>query len=224
VITLKRFKCIEAILRQNGYGPMIDWSENIEPPNTAKEFAGEAIYVICNSGMAVTVGTYLASRCVEALADRRSATTVFRHPGKGPAIDWIWDRRDDLFEQYQAAEDKLEFLGTLPWIGPVTRHHLAKNLGVDEAKPDVHLERLARRDKTTTKTLCRRLARKTGYRVATIDSVLWRACADGLVKSRVYEAEGWKASFRPDAYAIDKFEIDIMPGAALDRAQLIDPA
>jgi hypothetical protein len=209
LITLKRFRRIEAVLRVHGYGEMIDWSERIQPSNNADEFAGEAIYVICNSGMAVTVGTYITERCLTALALGQSATTVFGHPGKAPAIDQIWAQRTELFQGYQAATKKLEYLQTLPWIGPVTRHHLAKNLGADEAKPDVHMERLARRDKTTTRTLCRRLARQTGYRVATIDSVLWRACADGLLKSRVYEADGWKAAFQPRAYDVEILEVEV---------------
>jgi hypothetical protein len=196
-------------LRQHGYGEMIDWAERIQPPASAEEFAGEAIYVICNSGMAVTVGTYLAECCLVALATGQSATTVFGHPGKAPAIDWIWQRRHTLFEEYRRAIAKLDFLEGLPWIGPVTRHHLAKNLGADEAKPDVHMERLARRDRTTTRALCQRLARQTGYRVATIDSILWRACADGLLKSRVYEAEGWKAAFQPNAFDVEKLEVEV---------------
>ena len=48
MITLKRFRKLEAALRAAGYGPMIEWSETIQPPTTAEEFAGEAIYVICN--------------------------------------------------------------------------------------------------------------------------------------------------------------------------------
>jgi ribose 1,5-bisphosphokinase PhnN len=90
-------------------------------------------------------------------------------------------------------------LAELPWIGPVTMHHLAKNLGTDTAKPDVHLERLARRDRTTTHKLCQRLARETGYRIATIDSVLWRACADGVLSSQAYELHGWRMAFRGSA-------------------------
>lgn len=217
MITLKRFRRIEAILRQHGYGEMIDWSERIQPPASADEFAGEAIYVICNSGMAVTVGAYLAERCLATLDLGQSARSVFGHPGKAPAIDWIWERRHELFEQYGAAEQKLAFLERLPWIGPVTRHHLAKNLGADEAKPDVHMERLARRDRTTTRTLCRRLARQTGYRIATVDSILWRACADGLLKSRVYEAEGWKAAFQPKAFDVEILEIEVEPTPAFDN-------
>lgn len=197
MITVKRFRKLEDALRAAGYGPMIEWSETVQPPKTAEEFAGETIYVICNSGLHNRVAAPIAMRCLASLAIGTSATTVFGHPGKAAAIDFIWHNRATLFERYGRENAKLDFLGTLPWVGPVTRHHLAKNLGADTAKPDVHLERLARRDKTTTQTLCRRLARLTGYRVATIDSILWRACADSVLNSRRYEADGWRAAFHP---------------------------
>jgi hypothetical protein len=211
VITVKRFRKLEAALRADGYGEMIDWSEGIQPAATAEEFAAAAIYVICNSGMKNSVAGPIAVRCMASLAIGASATTVFRHPGKGPAIDTIWQQRAVLFERYTRETDKLDVLMTLPWIGPVTRHHLAKNLGADTAKPDVHLERLARRDKTNTQTLCRRLARQTGYRIATIDSILWRACADGLLNSRRYQAEGWKAAFRLQKLESIEVTIDSKP-------------
>ena len=79
---------------------------------------------------------------------------------------------------------------------PTTKYHLAKDLGVDVAKPDVHLARLATRDRTTVARICARLARQTGYRMATIDTILWRACATGILDSKRYELEGWRAAFR----------------------------
>jgi|GEM_PF-696973 len=208
MITLKRFRRIEAILRGQGYAETIDWSESVQAPQSAEEFAREAIYVICNSGMAVTIGAPIAARCIAQLQGGGSAAEVFGHPGKKVAIDSIWRGRAELFAGFQATSAKLEFLESMPWIGPVTRYHLAKNLGVDVAKPDRHMERLARRDRTSTRTLCRRLARQTGYRVATVDSILWRACADGLLNSRIYEAHGWTAAFRPHAYDV---ELTAMP-------------
>lgn len=203
MITVKRFKRIEAVLRQAGYGPVIDWSENIEPAPDAEAFAERAIYVICNSGMMNAVAEPISERCIAALRNGRSAASEFGHPGKQVAIDQIWADREKLYAQFLKASDPIAFLQTLPWVGPVTSYHLAKNLGADVAKPDVHMERLARRNRTTTHTLCRRLARQTGYRVATIDTVLWRACADGLLKSSVYELEGWKAAFQPKRFLAD---------------------
>ncbi len=203
MMTLRRFRLLENALRANGYDTVIDGSESVRPPGDADRFACCAVYVICNSGMRVTVAAPIAERCLAALAAGKSSRTVFGHPGKASAIDDIWARRHELFARYLAENDKVEMLGALPWIGAVTKHHLAKNLGIDTAKPDVHMERLARQERTTTAELCQRLARLTGYRVATIDSILWRACADGLLNSRVYEAQGWKAAFHPTIYELE---------------------
>lgn len=210
MITLKRFRRIEDAVRSAGYGPVIDWSENIRAPASADEFATAAIYVICNSGMKNSVAAPIAARCIEALNEGNPATAVFGHPGKAAAIDAIWQQRDELFERYTREYAKLDFLALIPWIGPVTKHHLAKNLGFDTAKPDVHLERLARRDGTSAQTLCRRLARLTDYRVATVDTILWRACADGILNSRQYELTGWKAAFR-GASAPDRKQDSLPP-------------
>lgn len=200
MITLKRFQALEAVMRQAGYGPIIDWSETIAPPASADEFAERAIYVICNSGMMNRIALPIFERCMVALYEGRSAATEYGHPGKRVAIDQIWQNRHQLFEQYCRAPHDIDQLQELPWIGPVTVFHLAKNLGADVAKPDVHLERLARRDRTTSQTLCRRLSRASGYRIATIDTLLWRACADGLLSSSAYEQRGWKAAFKPDQF------------------------
>src|SRR5690606_33268092 len=111
----------------------------------------------------------------------------FGHPGKAAAMQEIWDRREELFRGFLEAEDRLAYLATLPWIGKVTKYHLAKNCGIDCAKPDVHLERLARLEGTDVHSMCARLARETGYRIATVDVVLWRACATGVLDSRTGE-------------------------------------
>lgn len=198
MITLRRFRRVEMALRQAGYAPIIDWSENILPPADAEAFAREAAFTVCNSGFRNSIAVPIFERCMAAIKGGRSAATEFGHEGKCRAIDQIWTERKSLFAAYLAEEDKISFLRTLPWIGRITSYHLEKNLGGDYAKPDVHMERLARRDKTTTHKLCRRLARETGYRVATIDTVLWRACAEGLLDSRRYEAEGWRFAFRPE--------------------------
>lgn len=38
----------------------------------------------------------------------------------------------------------VERIQQLPYMGPVTSHHLARNIGVDTVKPDLHLVRLAK--------------------------------------------------------------------------------
>jgi hypothetical protein len=162
----------------------IDWSEGIEPPADAEDFASEAIFVICNSGMKNTVARGIYNRVMPLVRAGGSARSGFGHPGKADAIDVIWARRDELLAGYLAADDKVAYCRSLPWIGGITCYHLAKNFGAQVAKPDVHLQRLADHAGCTAQELCERLAIATGLKVATVDVVLWRACANGVINSR----------------------------------------
>lgn len=162
-ISRKLFGRIDKAVRRAGYSAAIRWSESIKPPDTAEQFASEAIYVICNPGMSKRIAVPIFERCVFALRAGRSATTEFGHPGKSAAIDQIWRDRSDLYREFLRTEDVISFCATLSWIGPITKYHLAKNLGADVAKPDVHLNRLAAPSSLTAQELCERLARETGY-------------------------------------------------------------
>jgi len=68
-----------------------------------------------------------------------------------------------------------DFGRTLPFIGPVTVQHLAKNLGVEAAKPDRHLTRLADRfGYETVQEMCSAISGRTGDSLSVTDLVLWR--------------------------------------------------
>ena len=177
------FHFLLSMLGQQGIEDL-EWSESIEAPSNADDFAREVIFVICNSGMKNTVAAGIFARCMAALESDIAVREVFRHPGKAAAIARIWAEREGFFRDFADATDQLAFLAGLPWIGEITKFHLAKNFGVDVAKPDVHLQRLADRDGTTPQALCARIASEVGLRVATIDTILWRACANGVIDSR----------------------------------------
>lgn len=165
----------------------IAWAEGIKPPTDADDFALECIFVICNSGMKNTIARDIYARVVKVLHAGKPASDAFGHGGKAAAIDQLWQKREMYFDTFKLASDKLNYLGGLPWIGNITKYHLAKNFGLDVAKPDVHLQRLADHYRTTPQKLCEALAKETGYRVATVDTVLWRACANGVLNSRTGE-------------------------------------
>ena len=183
-ITKRLFTQIEQAVRRAGYAAAIEQSETVMPPKTAEQFASEVIYVVINAGFSNRIAVPIFERCMAALRNGHSSKTAFGHPGKTDAIDDIWKRRASLFRKLQKAENPIEFCATLPWTGPITKYHVAKNIGADVAKPDVHLNRLAAPEGVTAQELCERLARETGYRAATVDMVLWRACADGIIHSR----------------------------------------
>ncbi len=169
----------------------IKWQENVRPPSTSEDFALDVIFVVCNSGMTHTTALIIFDRVKRALLAGKRCRSAYRHPGKSKAIDKIWKDRSQYFSRYlylsegtANEEELLEFFEELPFIGPITRYHVAKNFGIDVAKPDVHLQRLSELDGRSVKELCRDLSFSTGYGQATIDIILWRACACGLLDSR----------------------------------------
>ena len=165
----------------------IEWANGCKPPATAEDFALETIYVICNSGMKHTVARRIYDAVAERIQSGGKAGDVFGHKAKAGAIDRIWKNRDLLYRGFMLLRrdhDRLDYLRGLPWIGGITCYHLAKNFGAQVAKPDVHLQRLADREGTTPQLMCERIAQETGYKVPAIDTVLWRACATGIMDSR----------------------------------------
>jgi hypothetical protein len=75
----------------------------------------------------------------------------------------------------------IDFLQTLDFVGPITKYHLAKNIGLDVVKPDRHLMRLAKAAKFPSPTdLCQSIADVTGDKISVIDLVLWRYSTLGV--------------------------------------------
>lgn len=73
----------------------------------------------------------------------------------------------------------VDSLEKLPGIGPITKYHLAKNIGlIDKAKPDIWLERAADLCATTVDNLVSFLSTEYGVSQHTVDVILWRYGAD----------------------------------------------
>jgi hypothetical protein len=113
---------------RSGFGFTQD--EPCSAPETADEFAEQVIYAICHASVTPSVGRRTFERCMRALAFGSTTRLGFRHPGKADAIDRIWSERARLYDDYLTSPDKLAFLTKLPWVGPVTKHALARRLGL----------------------------------------------------------------------------------------------
>lgn len=75
----------------------------------------------------------------------------------------------------QILEKPIETLSQFPYVGPVTSWHLAKNLGMDVAKNDRHLARLASLYACAdAHELCLKISLVTGEHMAVVDIILWR--------------------------------------------------
>ena len=164
-----------------GYGEELVWQESLKPCDNADLFFGEYMWVVLSSGINNEIAKSMQVRIYQAWANGQPTSAGFGHKGKVKAIEYVMANKEALFAEYQASTSKVDWLVGLPWIGEITKWHLAKNLGADVAKPDRHLVRIAERFNTDCFTLCRKLAKETGYRIATIDLIIWRAANLGFI-------------------------------------------
>lgn len=164
-----------------GYGEEIVWQEGLTPTNRAGVFFREYVWVVLSSGMKNQIARIIEDRIYEAWAGGKPTSSAFNHKGKVAAIDKVRGDMERYFFEYQQATDKLSYLASLPYIGNITKYHLAKNLGEDVVKPDRHLVRIAKSYDTTPFELCQKLSEETRYRIGTVDLIIWRAANLGFI-------------------------------------------
>lgn len=165
-----------------GYREEIEWCKNIKDCGSATEFFVEYTWVVICAGMKEQIARkILDTKVLPAIIKKIPVYKVYKHVSKAKAIEHVWTRQHEIFEAYKKAKDKIEFLVTLPWIGNITKYHLARNLGVDCCKPDRHLQRIASSYGVTPLELCSRLANESGDRIGVVDIVLWRAANLGWI-------------------------------------------
>lgn len=177
-----------------GYEAEIAWQEDAcHAPLTEARFLSEAAWVVLSSGMRESIVRRIFPEVAAAFANFVSARAAvlsatdggceralraFRHLGKIHAIIYIVRHVDEAgFDEVRRLLllEGTTYLQTLPYIGPVTAFHLAKNLGQDVAKPDRHLVRIAHAcGYDDPQVLCSELRNLLGEPVPVIDIVLWR--------------------------------------------------
>ncbi len=171
-----------------GYMDEILWAEDLAKVKPYDLYVcREYAHVVCCSGFRVAVVQKMWPKLriafhefVPRLIDESclpSARAVLHHEGKLQAIVATAAEitREGIDRILEDAKDPPRLM-RLPWIGTTTCYHLAKNLGVDCVKPDVHLVRAAKATDyyLSPLELCRAIAEFTGDRLAMIDQVLWR--------------------------------------------------
>jgi hypothetical protein len=175
----------------------IIWQRTVNMDDvTESDFLREAAWVIfCTGFRERTLRSYFSylSLCFcdwesgaviaeHAEACRTSALAAFNNARKVDALIQI--ARRVASEGFVTLKQEIlchpiEVLQTLPYIGPVTVYHLAKNLGLPVAKPDRHLQRLAATlSYPDAHALCRDVAALTGDPPHVVDLIFWRYLAE----------------------------------------------
>lgn len=184
-VSLSEYEALRQQLVDLGYHDEIRWAETVQLVSDPLEFWREFAWVVLNSGMKNQVARSIWERVRPVVEGGGSASEAFGHKGKCAAIDSVFRNREQHLAEFLSATDRMEYLWGLPWIGEITRFHLAKNLGLNTSKPDRHLIRIAGAE--GVQQMCERLARLSGNRVGTVDLVLWRASNLGLIDTKGLE-------------------------------------
>ena len=189
-----------------GFGDELRWQADVNLDDlTAATFLCEHAFVVCNSGMRSAVIDKLWPRLREVFhgfqdrqlilatrtGHRTAALRVLNSPPKIDAILKMVALVEDTTWPilHQAIHDGgVQQLRQFPYMGPVIVWHLAKNIGLQVAKPDRHLVRIAQALEYGTpgtdggrvvgnddvQTLCAELAEASGDSIPVVDLVMWR--------------------------------------------------
>jgi len=180
-------------LVDQGFAAEISWQERQKPTSITEEnFLREAAWVVYCSGFReatvrrcfdylslcffdwssahdiATNGSACVSAAMNAFANRRKHEAVVTIASRVAAVGFKSFKR-------QLLNAPVQTLQGLPFLGPVTAVHLAKNIGFDIAKPDRHLVRL--KDQlgfTNVSEMCQVISTESGDPVKVVDLVLWR--------------------------------------------------
>lgn len=143
------------------------------------DFLREYVYVVCNSGMKNQIAEKIFQRWW------KFGYKSIGHPGKREAVKQAEKNKNKIFNDLPCncitvkipISETLEYLESLPWIGKITKYHLARNIGLDVAKPDRHLVRIADHlGYSDIQQMCKKVSEYFGDRIGTVDVVLWRYC------------------------------------------------
>lgn len=178
---VKKYLECKARMREDEEGrDELEAAENIVPCNNADDFVGMYIWAVVHAGLSRKAAKAIEGRVLDAIDEGRDLSTVLRHDGKRQAIESMLENREEVFKKYRSAKGKVAFLGNLPWVGEITKWHMAKYLGaLDCIKPDRHVVRIAEGEGTTPDELARVIQEETGDSLAMIDTVLWFADLKG---------------------------------------------
>jgi len=177
----------------SGFQNEVNWQARISFNDiTESDFLREGAWVILNSGMRESVirkyfqeltFCFFEWESAQKINESKNfcyetAIDIFNNDRKISAIIEMSERVCNIgFDKLIECLEKspIDFLQTFNHIGPVTSYHLAKNLGLQIAKPDRHLVRLSNvLGFEDVQNLCSMISEDSGDAIPVVDIVLWR--------------------------------------------------
>jgi 3-methyladenine DNA glycosylase Tag len=193
---IRMFEAAKAYCEEN-YANELDWAYSISPETfrnlRAKGFLAEYCWVVYASGFREStiksifpnlrtafkkfelndLGKMRSIKPVLAIFNNERKANSFLEGSKLIAKEGFFNFKKRL------KNEGIDMLEQLPGIGPITKYHLAKNIGlVDEAKPDIWLVRAAETCSSTVQEFVAFLSEKYSMSRHAIDVILWRYGVD----------------------------------------------
>lgn len=182
----------EAVLAA-GFADEVDWQDELRVSDlTETRFLSEYAWVVFSSGFRESIlrakfpalrlafGEFSSAQEIwrNRAKCRRQALETFGHRGKVAAV--LECSRLVQAAGFESIRTELNSHGVsalrdLPYMGPITSLHLAKNIGIDVVKPDRHLIRIAEHSGYDTPLeMCSAIRELVGDALSVIDVVIWR--------------------------------------------------
>lgn len=170
---------------------LAQWRSERPEDRTDRDLLAEYGWVVVSCGMTAHVTSKLWPRLGAAFREwdparvaaspvdvRIEALGVLKHPRK---IDAILDMAESLAREpgqmarlaARPVSEVLAWLQTLPWVGPTSRYHLARNLGWQVVVQTGPVPRLAAFLEMTADELVAATAAEVGEPLRLVDLVLW---------------------------------------------------
>jgi hypothetical protein len=180
-------------LYESGYFEEIEWQYGVNLSRiNEKSFLEEYAWVVLNTGMSEKIirkifpyicSSFFHWSSVEKIVNhcdlcKNNALKYFNNKRKIDAIietsKFIYDKKFNVFWK-EILNNDIDYLKKLPYIGPITSYHLAKNIGFSVSKPDRHLVKMAKTlCYNSVDDMCNAICFLTDEPINVIDLVLWR--------------------------------------------------
>ena len=142
------------------------------------QFFYEYVYVVLASGFKGKIAARLTPQLVECEGDIDKMYKIFKNQRKLNAIAKMWGQKDN-WETVREGFRSVDDLSKLPYIGEITKFHLARNIGlISCAKPDLHLCRWCGKitgndSEEIVPIVTQAIADKVERKQGTVDFALW---------------------------------------------------
>lgn len=171
------FNKAKVFMIENGYEDEIVWVEKqkfneIDENHLFKQY----VWVVLNSGF----DNKKAEKIYDQFFENNMDFNVIKHELKKQAIKTGLDNHKEWFKKIKSLktdEEIISYIQTFPFMGNITKYHLARNIGIDVAKPDRHMNKVAAKfGYSDVNAMCKDISKTVDEKIGVIDTILWRYC------------------------------------------------